>query len=59
MGWDQIDTEKKQTTVLDLRCTNELFYKIKGTERPDSSSKRMSSFQEAPAVPQTNLQVPA
>lgn len=55
MGWDQIDTEKKKHIVLDLKYTIELSYKIKGTERPNSSSFEILSFQEAPDVPQTNM----
>ena len=43
IGWDQIDREN-QTTVLGLRCTNELVCKIKGTKRPDSSTREMPSF---------------
>lgn len=47
--------KKTKTIALDLKYTIELFYKIKGTERPNSNSFEILSFQEAPDIPQTNM----
>lgn len=51
MGWDKIDT-KKYTIALDLMGSNELFCRIKDTEKFDPSSTEIFEIEEAPAVPQ-------
>ena len=51
MKWDQTD-KNKQTMVLDLGCTNELFYKIKCNER--SEFHRNFVFKKLHIIPKPN-----